>query len=232
MNRMPNNNLADFLDHYCERTAAGLWNEPFNLLSNLAFIAAGILVWRLLRQQRRPMTGPVWDISVLTVLLLVIGIGSGLWHMFASGWSLMADSIPILLFINIYLLSCLIRVFSLSIAMSLTLFIIYHLVNYSIQAALPGDFLNRSIFYLPTWVFLSGITLTVWKQQRVAYHYYINAFVIFTVALVLRTLDQSVCSFLPAGTHFVWHILNATALYLLMHGLIANAAGHTVRPAS
>jgi hypothetical protein len=28
----------DTLDLYCERTAPGLWNEPLNALTNLAFI--------------------------------------------------------------------------------------------------------------------------------------------------------------------------------------------------
>jgi hypothetical protein len=29
---------------YCERTAAGLWGEPFNAVSNLAFLAASGLL--------------------------------------------------------------------------------------------------------------------------------------------------------------------------------------------
>ena len=38
------------LDHYCERVAVGLWDEPFNATSNLAFlVAAGVI---LVRQRR------------------------------------------------------------------------------------------------------------------------------------------------------------------------------------
>jgi hypothetical protein len=44
------------LDHYCERTAPGLWNEPANALSNIGFrVAAG---WILVRQQRRGWIDP------------------------------------------------------------------------------------------------------------------------------------------------------------------------------
>ena len=229
---MPTNNQPDFLDHYCERIAPGLWNEPFNLLSNLAFIVAGILVWRLLKQQHEQITGPAWDMGILTLLLFTIGIGSGLWHLFANHWSLLADTIPILLFINIYLLSCLFRVFSLSLWRIIAIFLVYHVINYSIQSALAADFLNRSIFYLPTWIFLLGIGLTAWKLKLTAHRYYIYALVVFTLSLVFRTVDQSVCETIPTGTHFIWHLLNAVTLYLLMCGLIYNTAKHASRPPS
>ena len=32
------------LDHYCERTAPGFWNEPANALSNIGFIVAAAFV--------------------------------------------------------------------------------------------------------------------------------------------------------------------------------------------
>jgi hypothetical protein len=227
---MATDNLPDFLDHYCERVAPGLWNEPFNLLSNLAFIIAGVLAWRLLMRNRNQIAGRIWDMELLSLLLFAIGVGSGLWHMFANQWSLMTDSIPILLFINLYLLSCLFRIFSLPVTIGITIFIFYHIINYSIQSALPGDFLNGSIFYLPTWGFLLGITIAAWKQKAVASRHYVNALIIFTVSLIFRTVDQAVCEAIPAGTHFVWHLLNAATIYLLMYGLIYNTAVHISRP--
>ncbi len=89
---MPGTSYSVFLDHYCERVAPGLWNEPFNLLSNLAFIVAALFVWHVLTQQRDHITGPTWDLGLLTSLLFAIGIGSGLWHLLANRWSLLADS--------------------------------------------------------------------------------------------------------------------------------------------
>jgi hypothetical protein len=35
---------------------------------------------------------------------------------------------------------------------------------------------------------------------------------ILTVSLTFRTLDQPLCAVWPKGTHFLWHILNATML--------------------
>jgi len=221
---------SQFLDHYCERIAPGFWGEPFNLLSNLAFVIAGIVVWRIYLQQRNKISGQSWDIGFLIALLFAIGIGSGLWHLLANSWSLKADTIPILLFINIYLLSCLFRLFSLSVILGLSIFSVYHFVNISIQSALPADFLNGSIFYLPTWLFLSGITIFVWQLKLLGHRYYTYALIIFSVSLTFRTVDQAVCDTIPIGTHFVWHILNAITLYLLMLGLIKNTIADPYEP--
>jgi len=39
----------------------------------------------------------------------------------------------------------------------------------------------------------------------------IGAFILL-VSLSLRTLDQPLCSSIPFGTHFLWHVLNAVML--------------------
>ena len=39
---------------------------------------------------------------------------------------------------------------------------------------------------------------------------------VFTVSLACRMADTPVCDSFPLGTHFIWHMLNATVLYLLL----------------
>jgi hypothetical protein len=214
--------MTDYLDHYCERITPGFWGEPLNLFSNLAFVIAAVVVWRIYLSQRNKITDHFWDIKLLIALFLAIGIGSSLWHIFATSWSLKADTIPILLFINLYLLSCLFRVFSLSVIAGISIFAAYHIVNISVQSTLPADFLNGSIFYLPTWFFLLGITFFVWQLRLAGHHYYINALILFSTALVFRTIDQFICETIATGTHFIWHLLIAVTLYLLMRGLLSN----------
>jgi len=36
----------------------------------------------------------------------------------------------------------------------------------------------------------------------------------------VRTLDLAACSVFPAGTHFIWHVCNATVLYVLLQTAI------------
>ena len=212
--------MNHYLDHYCERLAPGFWGEPLNLLSNAAFLIAGILIWRALYNNRFRWPHVPRDIIALVVLLFAIGIGSALWHLTAYYWALWGDRTPILLFINLYLLSCLFRVVGMSLAKGIAVFVVYHVINTGMLLLLPTGFLNGSIFYLPTWLFLSGLTVMIWQQQAAIRHYYAWALLVFSVALIFRTIDNTICDMLTMGTHFVWHILIAVTLYLLMYGLI------------
>jgi hypothetical protein len=42
------------------------------------------------------------------------------------------------------------------------------------------------------------------------------AAVIFAISLTFRTVDIAICPQFPLGTHFIWHILNAVVLYVLL----------------
>jgi hypothetical protein len=47
---------------------------------------------------------------------------------------------------------------------------------------------------------------------------------IFMVSLALRIVDLDICDAFPLGTHFLWHVLNAVLLYLLLRGALARPA--------
>src|ERR1043166_113401 len=85
------------IDLYCERTAPGLFNEPLNAASNLAFFVAAMFAARVaLRDGRARTDAFLW---LLIGLVFVIGAGSTAFHMFANRWSLIADVAPITAFI-------------------------------------------------------------------------------------------------------------------------------------
>ncbi|HEY9615965.1 MAG TPA: ceramidase domain-containing protein [Microcoleaceae cyanobacterium] len=86
--------MNDYIDIYCERVTPGLWAEPLNALSNVAFLMAAWAIWRLARQQPKIPTG-IW---ILMTLAISIGIGSALFHTFATQWANLLDVIPIGLF--------------------------------------------------------------------------------------------------------------------------------------
>ena len=85
---------AEAVDGYCERLGPGLWAEPWNAVTNLAFVLVGLWMWR-----RSAGIGPA---RVLSAVLVVIGIGSGLFHTFAQTWAGVADVAPILVFVLLY----------------------------------------------------------------------------------------------------------------------------------
>ena len=81
------------LDLYCERIAPGLWGEPLNTLSNLAFFWAAWACWRLVNDRESARA-----LRLLVLLIVWIAIGSTLFHMFAKRWAQILDVTPIFLF--------------------------------------------------------------------------------------------------------------------------------------
>jgi hypothetical protein len=213
--------VSSLLDVYCERAAEpGVWAEPLNAVTNLTFVAAAALAWR--RFAAEPGLGwrHGWDLGLLILLLAAIGIGSGLWHTLATGWAMLADVLPIALFINLFLLSFTWRVLRLTVLGVAGLWISYQLANAALVAFIPTGALNGSVGYLPA----LGYLLFFWLMLRARAHpmawRLAAAVLLFAVSLTLRTLDKGLCSALPIGTHFLWHLLNAVLLYWLLAGLI------------
>ena len=220
--------MNTYLDHYCERISPALWDEPFNALSNLAFILSAILLIKILARSSNKPPRTYWDIWCLTIIIIFIGLGSGLWHLLATHWALWADRIPILLFINIYMLSCLVRVLKLSAIPVVSVFVFYHIVNTLTHVYLLAMTLNGSIFYIPTAIFLLGICIAILNvHPTAAKRYFIPATLVFFISLTFRTIDNEACNIVPIGTHFLWHILNSVTIYILMLGLMKQSGINT-----
>ena len=79
---------------YCERAGPGLFDEPVNAITNAAFFVAAWAAWSLAHQLNALST----EIWVLIGLCASVGVGSMLWHTFASPWAHPLDVVPILLF--------------------------------------------------------------------------------------------------------------------------------------
>jgi hypothetical protein len=201
---------------YCERSAAGLWAEPLNAFSNLAFLFAAVLIaWRLWHNAPRQ-----WDVWLLAILSAALAIGSFLWHTLATPWSEWADVIPIGLFIAVFLLAFLRRVVRWPWPAVLAGFALFQAVNGMALASLPADALNGSVFYLPTWAALLLMTVYCRFTRRPGAPVLLGMLVIFSISLLLRTVDPLVCAAFPAGTHFAWHLLNGLLLYRAMRLLV------------
>lgn len=84
------------VNSYCERLDASFWSEPVNALSNVGFLLVAALVWRRLEVRSDP------GARLLTLVLVAIGVGSFLFHTHAEVWAMLADVLPILGFILIY----------------------------------------------------------------------------------------------------------------------------------
>jgi Ceramidase len=209
--------LTGFIDIYCERTAPGLWAEPLNAISNLAFFIAALAAFRLARRRG----GPTVETGLPILLIVLIGIGSSLFHTLANRWSELADVLPILfyqlVFIGIYAR----RVMQWNVAGTAFLLALF-VVLAGVFGQMPRDWFNGSLSYAPAFMFLVGLGAYHYRRQFRARATLLTAAAVFIVSLTFRSIDMQVCPAIPVGVHFLWHLLNAVVLFLTMRALLLN----------
>lgn len=199
------------IDGYCERLEPGLWAEPVNLVTNALFVLVGVIAW----QRSAPLAARgLYSGQVLAVILCIIGIGSALFHSFATRWASAADVLPIGIFVLSYI----------------------YVSNRDFAGlgkywAIPATLIGFALL----WPLASGIRM-IWPQAGGNALYGAVCLLIFLYAVALipvlprtggrllagalilalsitaRALDLPLCEDWPLGTHFLWHVLNAVML--------------------
>lgn len=205
------------IDIYCERTGPEFWSEPFNALTNLAFVAAGL--WGLGAVRRRGAGGFA---ELLAWWVVAIGIGSFLFHTFATWLTMWGDILPIAGFTLVYTLFNLRRFLGFSWPKSLAIFLAFYVAVALVTYAVP-DWLrvasNGSTGYLPPFLALVFFGIWVIRAGNPAGWYNIAAAAIFVVSVSFRALDPVVCEAMPLGTHFLWHSFNGLMLGVVLAGV-------------
>jgi hypothetical protein len=204
------------VDLYCERTDASFWAEPANALTNAAFLiaaAAALGSWRRAGGRDRATLA-------LIGVVVAVGLGSFTFHTVATRGAALADVVPIAVFIYGYLLLGLRRLLGLSLGISAAILVAFILGGQVLSWLAPPHALNGSSDYVPALVALVAMACAAQGPARRGLGL---AAMIFTVSLALRSVDLAACDAFPLGTHFVWHMLNATVLYVLLRTVIEAA---------
>ncbi|HMA13581.1 MAG: hypothetical protein ACM35H_00245 [Bacteroidota bacterium] len=205
-----------YIDLYCERLGPGLWAEPLNAVTNLAFIVAALLLVAALRRAE-PAVRRDPAILALTALIFLIGLGSGLFHTFATTWAVLADVIPIALFILLYMYLALRRM----VALPLWGCWLGVAVVLLLTVVMPLGFGFSVSTYGVALVAMLGVGgFLHFGRRHPAGPRILVAAGLFALSLAFRTADLPLCVTLPMGTHFLWHILNAAVLYSLVRTMM------------
>lgn len=208
------------LDVYCERTDAGLWAEPVNALTNLAFIAAA--AWLLRRMDHRTPA----DLRALAWLIGLVGAGSGVFHTVAQAWAAVLDVVFIALFVVVFLQRALVRLAGWPARTASAAVLGVLLVSAALAVTVKTPALNGSELYLGPWLALIGLGLAcpVPPARR-----WLIAAALFGISMLLRSIDLAVCEAFPLGTHFGWHVNNALVLWCGMRALMHHTHDQTPR---
>lgn len=212
------------IDIYCERVGPGLWAEPLNAVTNLAFILAGILLVAALRRDAAAPRDPA--VLALVVLVFLVGIGSGLFHTFAVAWAALSDVVPVALFILLYMYLALSRL----VALPLWGALLGVAVVLGLVVVMPLVFGFSVSTYGVALVAMLGVGgFLHFGRRHPAGRVILGAAGIFTLSLAFRTADLPLCAALPIGTHFLWHILNAVVLYSLTRTMMEHSVTDSAR---
>lgn len=193
------------VDGYCERLGPGLWAEPLNLVTNAAFLVVAAVMWGRCRGMPAG--------RLLAAILAAIGVGSGLFHSFATRLTGLMDVLPILAFILTYLFLAARDFLGLKpwIAGGVTLaFLPYAALTVPLWSRL--EWLGSSAGYMPVPVLILGFAALLARKAPATARGMAAGAGILLVSLAFRTLDGPLCAVWPIGTHPVWHLLNAVML--------------------
>ena len=206
--------LFAHIDLYCERTGPEFWAEPVNALTNLVFVAAGL--WGVY-EVRRNAAGTFAE--VLAWWVVAIGIGSAIFHTFATSLTIWFDILPIAGFTLVYTLFNLRRFAGMPWGKAIIVFVAFYAAVGVITALVPAwlrEATNGSTGYLPPFLALVFFGALVVRSGSPAGWYNIVAACIFVCSVTFRMIDPLVCGSFPLGTHFLWHVLNGLMLGLLL----------------
>lgn len=209
------------VDGYCERLGPEFWSEPLNAVTNAAFVLAAVILWRRSFGMGR----------VLCIILGIIGVGSFLFHTFAQPWAGVADVVPILIFVLVYIYAANRDFWGLSVwpALGLTaLFLPFAAVTAPLFGLIPG--LGGTAGYAPVPLLIAIYAVLLRRRAPQTARGLAIGVAILLVSMAARILDDPLCALLPIGTHFVWHLFNAVMLGWMIavwtrHVLAARQAG-------
>lgn len=228
--------LTQAVDIYCERTDASFWSEPLNAATNIFFIAAACAAaYTAHRTGRREI-----DLWVLITLAALIGIGSFLFHTFATVWAGLADTLPIWTFVAFFVFVAIRRIggvnpgkltaIFLAVAAVLVIVLLASTDGSAPEIAEPKpDPLNGSGQYAPALLALLIFSVVSWRKASPMAPWVSAATITFLASLTFRIFDMHGCEINPLGTHFLWHTLNGLMIGLLLQGLIRTIAAQEPR---
>lgn len=200
---------------YCERGNLEGLAEPLNAISNIAFILASFGIYKLLTKYRIQKI----EYKVVLILILSIGVGSFLWHATRHSYTLLLDVVPVSLSfaaITYIFLAKLIGNKLLALLLALLLipgrFFISSFAPTDITSSLIRNLINATVF----------LVIIVWtfKKYGIVALEGFGILAVYLIAITMRSIDLQICPTFPVGTHFLWHIFNAFAVYLAVRFLI------------
>lgn len=214
-NRNPgwfNERLGDGGPVYMETQPGGMIVEPWNAFTSLLILIPAIYWITRMRKEG----GGGWLMWAVVCLVIAGGVGSALFHAFRmSVFFLIMDVLPsavLTLMLSVYFWIRVLEKWWYAVIVLIVLFG----SRFIIWGKLPEHTsINLSYFItgisigLPLIFFLFKTNFKGWLQVA-------GGILLFSVALTFRQTDHIPISYLPMGTHFLWHSFSAMGAWYIL----------------
>jgi len=202
---------------YCERTEPGWFAEPLNTITGLAYLIAA---WQAWKQLERARWREQWDLHLLAVLIALVGLSSMLWHASGIGWLFWLDVAAVVGFAAAYWSVFLSRVPRFGV-IGVSVVWLFTAVGLALfYLLLPAATAGTTLGYVPMLIILSAAMILAIRVDRRLARDLVLATAVFGLALVVRALDLALCDWAVVGTHWLWHLLTAGLLFVLVDGML------------
>jgi hypothetical protein len=218
--------LCRAIDVYCERTSVAFDAEPLNAITNVGYFIAALAAWRL--QSIRPNASARGLITGLVLAIFTVGVGSLAFHTIATVWASWSDVIPILVFMLLFLWLALTRFFAWPLPVAGLALAVFFVLTFSFEAFVPERVLWGGAYAVPSLFAIVTAWLVLRLRHSPAAGALLAAAGLFVTSFTFRTLDMPLCASIPFGTHFMWHVCNATLLFLLVRAAVLYAPAQPV----
>lgn len=215
--------IKDHGPHYHEFHPDAFIKEPWNAYSSLFFLIPATF-WLI------KLRGKYREYSLITLflpLLYLNGIGSTVYHAFrASDAALLLDWVPaalLMLILSWYMWKKVLNKPVLSVFVVLSFYVFAGLFVFTLRKYIGNRTINIGYLITGLSIILPSVIFLV-KTNYYKWHLLTFSFVLLGIALLFRSLDYPTPNpfpkLLPQGTHFLWHIVSALAVFTLGYYLI------------
>ncbi len=204
----------------CERKVQNdIYAEPLNVITGIGFFIAAFMVYLHCKNHPEVRNERKIDIYIMIFLICLIGVASITFHMVPSKYTELFDIVTIVTFIHVFFYSFVVRVAGLKLFNITIVYLAFLGSTHMLVSQFPNA-MNDSVAYLSSVVAIIFMAFYMRRKRRSAAGSYFVASIIGMVSLFFRSIDNFVCDQIPFGTHFIWHILNAFLIFILMKQLV------------
>lgn len=206
--------------NYCEQPIINGYLQPFNTISNLFFIMVAIFLYYFYKSNK------IKDVKskLFLYLIVLIGIGSFLWHLRENSITYFSDAIPVILFFIAYIYFLILHLIKskrtriyVIVIYSILITLLWIILRFAIKDSII--IMNEAYGYFLVLLSFIIILIYTYIKKRHIFRKIMVFFLLFLSAFVFRQIDLLVCPYFIFGTHFIWHFFTAIAAYFAVRFL-------------